>query len=290
VTGRLLYSVITPHTPRIAVEATSPPFLAGVIRGSHELGAVIRAARPDLLIVHSTHWVTTFHWYVSCQARHRGHCVADEAPDLIPGLAYDRPGDPGFAEMLVARLNDAEIPAGRNLSPHYHWDYGSYVPLRYIDPDEAIPAVLLSTCIAADLGECQRAGAAVREAVTASGRRAVFIASTALAHQVRRGPELWPPEEHQAQDRRFIELIRGAHVAEAKEFLPAYARSVVAEMSGRTLATMLGTVDETAGRFAGCSYGAYGQSSHTGNISLSLQPIDEAEVSPPVAITRGANR
>ena len=95
--GKLLYSVITPHSPRMAVEETAPAFLKGVIEGSHALGATLRAAKPDLLIVHSTHWVCSFNWYVTCHERHRGHCVADEAPDLIPGLPYDRSGDPAHS-------------------------------------------------------------------------------------------------------------------------------------------------------------------------------------------------
>jgi len=80
--GKLLYSVITPHSPRMAVEETAPAFLKGVIEGSHALGATLRDAKPDLLIVHSTHWVCSFNWYVTCHERHRGHCVADEAPDV----------------------------------------------------------------------------------------------------------------------------------------------------------------------------------------------------------------
>lgn len=124
--GKLLYSVITPHSPRMAVEGTAPAFLKGVIEGSHALGATLRAAKPDLLIVHSTHWVCSFQWYLTCHERHHGHCVADEAPDLIPGLPYDRPGDPVFAEALVQRLQSAKVPSGRNTSPYYHWDYGSY--------------------------------------------------------------------------------------------------------------------------------------------------------------------
>lgn len=272
-TGELVYSVITPHTPRMAVEEKAPPFLAGVIAGSHELGAAIRAAKPDLLIVHSTHWVCSFLWYVTCHAEHRGHCVADEAPDMIPGLPYRRPGDPVFADALVEKIKAAGLPAGRNTSEHYHWDYGSYVPLRYIDPAERIPAVLVGSCLAADLDECQRVGALVRETVEETGRRAVFLASTALAHRIIRGPDLWPSEEHQAQDRRFIERVQAGDVSGLRRWLPDYAKGVVAEMGGRAIATMLGTLDEGAARrFVGRSYGAYGQSSGSGNMSLSLQP------------------
>jgi 3,4-dihydroxyphenylacetate 2,3-dioxygenase len=269
--GKLLYSVITPHSPRMAVEETAPAFLKGVIEGSHALGATLRAAKPDLLIVHSTHWVCSFQWYVTCHERHRGHCVADEAPDLIPGLPYDRPGDPAFAEALVQRLQRAKVPSGRNTSPHYHWDYGSYVPLHYLDPEQKIPAVLVGTCLMSDLDECLRVGGLIRQTVEETGRRAVFISSTALAHRIIRGPDSWPPPEHMEHDRRFIEMIRKGEIKAARRWLPDYAKAVVAEMGGRNIATMLGTIDDANPRLVGASYGAYGQSSASGNISLSVQ-------------------
>ena len=274
-TGSLLLSAVTPHTPRMAVEEKAPPFLRGVIDGSPELGRAVRSAAPDLLIVQSTHWVTSFTWYATCHARHRGHCVADEAPDMIPGLPYDRPGDPGFADALVEALAADGLQAGRNISSHFHWDYGSYVPLRYVDPEQTIPAVLIGSCLLADLDECLRVGRIIRETVERTGRRAVFLGSTALAHRILRGPELWPPEEHRAADRDFIEKLCAGRIAEARAGLPSYAKRVVAEMGGRTLATFLGTLEPVEDRrYAGRQFGAYGQSSGSGNASVAVWTAD----------------
>jgi hypothetical protein len=35
------------------------------------------------------------------RGQHEGRCVADEAPDLIPGMPYRYRGDPEFAAALV---------------------------------------------------------------------------------------------------------------------------------------------------------------------------------------------
>jgi 3,4-dihydroxyphenylacetate 2,3-dioxygenase len=72
-------------------------------------------------------------------------------------------------------------------------------------------------------------------------------------------------------DRCFIEMIRKGEIKAAKRWLPDYAKAVVAEMGGRNIATMLGTIDDANPRLVGASYGAYGQSSASGNISLSVQ-------------------
>jgi len=254
--------------------AKAPDFLQGVIAGLREMGTALRAFRPDLLVLQSAHWVTTFPWYATCQVRHRGVCVADEAPDLIPGIAYDRPGAPEFAGGLIDRLAAAGLPAGRNDSPHYAWDYGTCVPLQYLDPEAGLPVVTLSTCLAADLQECMTVGRIVREAAEASGKRVVFIASTAFAHLLVRGPATQPPAAHQAADRRLLDHLRGGDVAAARAEFESYARTVHAEMGGRPLATFLGTLDGgPAGRQVGATYGSYGQSSGSGNISLAVWPI-----------------
>jgi len=271
--GGMIASCVSPHTPRMGIERNAPEFLRGVIAGSYALGEDIQALKPDLIVLQSTHWVTTFPWYATCHKIHEGHCVADEAPDMIPGQPYRRPGDPEFSGALIEAIKAEGILAGRNESPHYHWDYGTYVPLQYLDSMQTIPLVTLGVCLMSDFAECQRVGAVVRKVAERLGRRAVFVASTAFAHRLERGPDKWPPPEHRDADRRFIGLLREGKIAEAKAWFPAYAKDVVAEMGGRVLATMLGTLDEATTGYTGKTYGAYGQSSASGNMNVAVFPV-----------------
>jgi 3,4-dihydroxyphenylacetate 2,3-dioxygenase len=258
----------------MGVEAKAPAFLRGVIAGSHSIGKEIREAKPDLLVLQSTHYVSTFNWYVTGQAVHEGHCVADEAPDLIPGWPYRRKGDPAFAEALVGEISSLGIPCHKNESPHYHWDYGTWVPLSYLDPEQGIPAVTLPCCISATLEECMAVGGAVRAVAERLGRRAVFIASTALAHKLVRGPGVWPSEGQQQRDRQFIAMLVEGRITEAKVQLNDYAAVQVAELGGRALATALGCLDDKSGaRFTGRMHGAYGPSSGSGNASIAVRPV-----------------
>jgi len=267
-TGAIVRAVVIPPTPRIGAEETAPAFLQGVIAGARSLGEEIRALKPDLLVVQSAHWVSTFNWYVTCHPRHEGHCVANECPDMIPGVRYSRPGDPEFATALAAEIAALGLPAARNESPHFAWDYGSWVPLHYLDPGQTLPTVLLSTCALATLEECLAVGGALRRVAEQTGRRVVFVASTALAHKLVRGPGVWPPESFQALDRQFIAQLVEGRITDAKTGLRQYCDTVVAEAGGRPLATMLGCLDDKSGaRYAGRLHGAYGPSSGSGNAS-----------------------
>jgi 3,4-dihydroxyphenylacetate 2,3-dioxygenase len=269
--GGIVMSAIASHSPRIGIEAKAPPFLAGVIAGEYALGRAIRELAPDAIVLQSAHWVTTFTWYVTCQARHRGVCVSDELPDLIPGSPYDRPGDPELAGALVEAIRARGLQAGRNDTEHYKWDYGSFVPLQYLDPEQRLPVVTMGTCVLADLDECQRVGAAVRDAAAATGKRVVFVASSALAHALVRNPAAWPSEAHQALDRRYLALLGEGRLEEARRMLPDYAREAHVEMGGRNLASMLGALDgEPAARLDGRLYGAYGPSSGAGHVNYGV--------------------
>ena len=168
--GRIVAHAVSPHTPRMANPDTTPDFLAGVMAGAREMGEVIRSYEPDLWVVHSTHWVTTFDWYITHQAQHDGLCVGEECPDLIPGIEYSIQGDPEFAAALSAAIEGAGFPGGQSRTPNHRFDYGSYVPLVYLDPEFSLPVVLLGCCVMAGIGECMAVGAAVAQAAQASGR------------------------------------------------------------------------------------------------------------------------
>ena len=270
--GRIVMSAIASHSPRIGVEAKAPDFLSGVIAGGYALGRAIAALEPDLIVLQSAHWVTTFTWYVTCQGRHHGRCVSDELPDQIPGLPYDRPGDPEFAALIVEEIREKGLLAGRNDTPYYQWDYGTFVPLQYLDAGERIPVVTLGTCILADLDECYRIGTAIRDAAAKSARRVAFVASSALSHRLVRNPASWPTADDQALDRRFLALLRDGRTPEAREFLGSYARAAEAEMGGRNLATVLGVLDGIpAARLVGEEYGEYGPSSGAGHTNFAIR-------------------
>ncbi len=265
--GRIVAQAITPHTPRMADPDSAPEFLKGVMAGSLELGETIRAQEPDLWVVHSAHWVTTFNWYVTHQSLHEGICVGEECPDLIPGIQYKLHGDPEFSSVLSDAIGETGLPNSQSETENHRFDYGSYVPLVYLDPLFSLPVVLLGCCVMASIDECMAVGHAVAQAAKRSGRRVAFVASTALAHQLVRGPDRWPSEDHQARDKAYIELLCEGRIAEARRGFADYARAVSAEMGGRVLATHLGTMDDDR-VYQGRQFGAYGQSSGSGNASV----------------------
>ena len=267
----IIAAAVVPHVPTLGLPENTPEFQLTLVEGERALGRALRELKPDLFVVNSSHWICTFGWYATCQSVHQGVCVADEAPDLIPGIAYKRKGDAEFASALVDEWQARGIPGGRNESPHYAWDYGSLVPLLYLDPDADVPVVQIPTVILANQDECMRAGRAVHATAKRLGRRVVYIASSAFSHDLVRGRHFKPTAERETLDQRFIDLLKRGAMAEAIAWFPEYSRAVVAEMNGKPLAGMLGALQalaEEGVELQGEQYGGYAQSSGSGNASV----------------------
>ena len=271
--GGVIASVIASHTPRMAYEEKAWDFTLGLIDGLKELGTNLRELNPDLIVVNTTHWITTFDWVITTHDRHKGICIAEEAPHLIPKLPYDRPGDRAYGEALNEDLNALEIPSYPTDIPDFHWDYGTAVPLQYLDPTNEIPAVVTPTCYASELEENIQVGQQIDATAKSLGKRVIVVVSNALTHLVVRGPASWPLPEHQAMDQKFIEMVKAGDVDSAIAYLPDYARDAKCEMGGRGLGVFLGAakaLEEDVSDLAGAQYGPYAQSSGSGNANLAL--------------------
>ena len=273
--GGLIAVTVAAHAPRLGIEERVKPFQLGLIRGLKEMGQAVRDLKPDVIVLQSAHWVSTFAWYVTRQAIHHGYAVADEAPDLLPGSPYHYKGDPAFADALIAAMETAGVPTVANDSEHFEWDYASYVPLHYMDPDATIPVVLIPTVICGNHEESFKVGQAIEEAAVKSGKRVVFIASNALSHAVVRGPENWPTPDRIAMDKQLIAHMEKGEVQTMLNWLPTFTKEAVAEMGGKILATLFSAaqaMERRAGPLQGVMYGDYAQSSGSGNANVAMTP------------------
>jgi 3,4-dihydroxyphenylacetate 2,3-dioxygenase len=262
---------VVAHVPTLSRAEITPKYQDTLVEGEHRLGEGLRALKPDLWVIVSTHWVSTFNWFVTLQPEHKGVCVADEAPDLIPGTPYHYRGDPEFAETLLNEWARVEIPAQRNTTEHYTWDYGTFVPLSHLDPEGEVPVVGIPVVLMANIDECLRAGEAIYAAAKKLNRRAVVIASSALTHALVRGRENWPKPERVEADQRVIDMLKQGQIDNVIEGFVDYAKSGVVEMGGRAIATMLGATRAVAGdkgQLAARQFGGYAQSSGSGNANL----------------------
>jgi 3,4-dihydroxyphenylacetate 2,3-dioxygenase len=291
-------TALVAHVPTLGRAENTPDYQQTLVQAERTMGAAIRETlKPDVWVIVSTHWVSTFDWFATCQAKHEGLCVAQEAPNLIPGLPYSYRGDPEFGAALVDAWKQAGVAAVKNEASNYRWDYGTFVPLQYIDPAAEVAVVGVPVVLMADHGECLRAGAAVHATAKKLNKRVVFLASTALSHLLVRGRHNWPTPERVEADKRFIEFLKRGAIDEVIQGFTEYSKKVVAEMGGRALATMVGVVSAMSrdGKaMAARQFGDYAQSSGSNNAVLliadkdTLAAVDKRVVQEPRPATKAS--
>lgn len=274
--GSLAGVFLSVHTPRYCtIEAAFEGRLASEVfrpvrDGLVAQGEAVAEARLDAVIVNSCHLITTFPTVVDGTPRHQGVLTAQEAPEIIHGVAYDFPGDDGLAAALAARGKAEGRQTVLANDVHYPLDYGTVMPMIcYLDPAQRLPVVPVSVCLSADLDECFAWGRSVTRVARESGKRVGFVASGSVSHKLVRGPERGPLPSDEALDHEFARLLAAGDYEKVWAWLPDYVRTVEAEMGGRHLAMMLGALVEAGTRYDARVH-AYGPSSGSGNYVISL--------------------
>lgn len=261
--------VLTAHVPRICFEEQAPDFYKPLIDGLKKAAQEIQQLKPDVIILMSSHWQSTFEHFVDATPRHDGILTALECPNLITDVAYRYLGDEQLANQLVEAGQQAGIAAVAFNDPAYVWDYGTVVPLRYLVPNGDVSVIDLSVCWAGNLEETYLWGQQIGKVLRESEKRAVFVSSGALSHNLVRGPETMPTLSEQALDQEFIRYLQNGDFASARNMLPQYARAAGVEAGGRHLACLLGILENGyKGEFLG-----YAQSSGSGNVVMTFAPV-----------------
>jgi len=238
------FSMLAPHVPSLCHEDQVPEFQQDMAAAMKEIGKQLKVRKPDVIVLVSCHWPSTFFHYVDCTPVHKGILTAFEAPDLIKDVPYHYPGDQDLANELVKAGEEAGLQVQGVNDPFYLWDYGSVVPLRYLVPDEDIPVINLSVTLAASLEETNKWGQIIAKVLKESEKRVVFVSSGALSHNLVRGRHNKPTITEHAMDKQFVEFVMKKDYQAAYEMLPEYTRFARVESGGRHLAMLFSMIEK----------------------------------------------
>ena len=263
-------SMLAPHAPSLCHEDQAPDFQQNIIAGFKEVSKQISQIKPDVIVLVSCHWPSTFAHYVDCNPVHKGLLTAQEAPDMINAVPYHYQGDEDLANELVQAGKKANIPVEGVYGGHFEWDYGTVVPLRYLVPKEDIPVINLSVTLAANIEETYKWGQEIAKVLKETDKKVVFVSSGALSHNLVRGRHNMPSTAEHALDKEFIDLIMNKDYGAAYKMLPQYATMAKVESGGRHVAMLLGII----GKECTPTYYADGQSSGSWNPLITFEKIE----------------
>jgi len=250
--GQIIAGFLAPHPPHLVYGENPPqnePRSKGgweALRWAYERArASLDALRPDVLLVHSPHWITQQGHHFLAVPRLQGKSVDPIFPNLFR-YRFDLEVDVELAEACAAAGSDLGLTTKLMRNPQFRVDYGTITTLHMIRPQWDIPIVGLSAnnspyylTTEEGLEEMDLLGKATRAAIESTGRRAVLLASNTLCHyHFSQEPD--PPEDMSQEhpenmdgyywDMRIIELLRQGRVQETFRLLPQFIEEAFAEV------------------------------------------------------------
>ena len=249
--GKLALAAKITHVPSMYLSELDGPnkgIRQAAIDGHVEIGRRCRALGVDTIVVFDVHWLVNSEYHINCAPRFKGTYTSNELPHFIKNLDYDYPGNPELGHVMSDMANEMGIKARAHSDTTLELEYGTLVPMRYMNQDRQFKVVCVSGwCMWHSLEESVRFGQAVRRAIEEryDGTVAVF-ASGSLSHHF--APNGTAPDYMnkvfdpflEETDRRVVQLWERGEWATFMDMLPMYNEKCWGEGGMHDTAMLLG--------------------------------------------------
>ena len=201
-------------------------------------------------MVFDTHWLVNASYHINCAPHFKGTYTSNELPHFISNMAFESSGNPALGHLLAKVCNEHGVETLAHDATTLAPEYGTLVPLRYMNDDQHFKVVSVSAlCQAHYLNDSARLGWAMRQAVEQHYDGTVaFLASGSLSHRFAQNglaPEfafkVWSPFLEQL-DRRVLEIWERGDWATFCDMLPEYASKGHGEGFMHDTAMLLGAL------------------------------------------------
>ena len=255
--GKLALAAKITHVPSMYLSELPGPRQGtrqDAIDGHRAIGQRCRELGVDTIVVFDTHWLVNANYHVNCAPHFQGSYTSNELPHFISNLPFSIPGNPALGQLLARVANEHQVETLAHHATTLNPEYGTLVPMRYMNADQHFQAVSVSAlCMAHYLDDSARLGWAIRRAIEDHYDGTVAIlASGSLSHRFAQNglaPEyafkLWSPFlEH--LDREVIRMWQAAEWADFCALLPEYAAKGHGEGFMHDTAMLLGALGWSA--------------------------------------------
>ncbi len=182
-TGRILGGYLVPNQPHPLLAPEQSPGWQSLHDSYARLRAEIEASDADLLLLFSTRWVSIIGHQI--QADPEPHFwVVDEDFHELGTLRYQLRMDAAFAETYRECANARGLHARTVAYQGFPIDVGSITALKLLNPNNRIPACIVSCNVYSDRQETLVLGKAALDAVKKSGRKAIVVGVSALSNRM----------------------------------------------------------------------------------------------------------
>jgi 3,4-dihydroxyphenylacetate 2,3-dioxygenase len=251
--GKLAFAAKITHVPSMYLSEMDGPHKGcreAAINGHHEIAKRCRELGVDTIVVFDTHWLVNSGYHINNAPHFKGVYTSNELPHFIKNMPYEYDGNPELGKLIADAATQAGVQTRAHDNTTLALEYGTLVPMRYMNEDRAFKVVSISAmCQVHALEDSAKLGAAVRKAIEEDydGTVAVF-ASGSLSHRFAQNGvadqylhKVWSPflEEF---DHAVVKMWENGEWEKFTEILPEYAEKCHGEGFMHDTAMLLGTL------------------------------------------------
>jgi 3,4-dihydroxyphenylacetate 2,3-dioxygenase len=217
------------------------------IAGHRAIGERCRALGVDTIVVLDVHWLVNAGYHINCSPTFRGVYTSNELPHFIKDMAYDYPGNAALGRLIAAEAVARGIKARAHEIASLELEYGTLVPMRYMNSDRHFKVVSIAAwCAWHPLERSRLFGEALLAAIKHSDATVAVFASGSLSHRFN---DDGSPEESMLEisdeffrqvDLRVVELWKQGDFRTFTRMLPEYASRCEGEGGMHDTAMLLG--------------------------------------------------
>ncbi|MCB0384302.1 MAG: hypothetical protein KDD43_02840 [Bdellovibrionales bacterium] len=271
---------LVPGLPHILLAPEKNPGWTKVRKAFDRVREEIENTDADLLIIYSTYWASILGHQIQALPEPEFVHVDDEFHEL-GSIPYKFRIDAEFAKEYQKACEARGLHARTTAYKGFPIDTGSVVALKLLNPDNRIPAVIVSSNIYADRAETLVLGKAARDAVEKQGRKAVAVSISSLSNRLY--TDWIDPKDDKISslkdeewNQKFLEFLGAGRLEDASQLSRQFHKEArVNKVNNFKPIWWLAAVMGQNNRYTGRIY-EYQPMLGTGAALVGLTPADEA--------------
>lgn len=226
--SQVIKGYVLPGLPHLVLCPDANPGWKKIRQAMDRVREEIRALDADVLMIYSTYWPSVIGHQIQANPSPEWVHVDDEF-HALGSIPYKLKIDADLANSYVEAAKARKLTS-RAINYHgFPIDTGSVVVSKLINPDNRLPAVIVSSNVYSDRAETLVLGKAAHDALEKSGKRAVAIAVTSLSnrlheHKVDPKDDKIHSLKDQEWNQKFLEFLEAGRLEDAAQLSRQFHR------------------------------------------------------------------
>ena len=245
---------IVPGQPHILLGGDRNAGWASLKRAYEQIGREIETSGAELILLYSTQWFSVIGHLFQVDPRPKWTLV-DQNWYELGEIPYEFRIDPEFGKLYAQVCKDRGMQAATVSYHGFPIDTGTVVALKLLNPNNAVPASIVSCNIYAEREETRALGFAARAAIESYGKKTIVVVVTNLSNRyevadIDPAQDRISSQKDDEWNRKILEMLGEGRLEDVAQVARDFAREANADMGFKAI-WWLGAVAGEDNRYDG---------------------------------------